>query len=65
LTRIIRQQWPWIPVILASGYADLPETDDAPPQRLAKPFTQAELARCIAFALEEQKIVPIDAGRRA
>jgi signal transduction histidine kinase/ActR/RegA family two-component response regulator len=65
LTGIVRQQWPWMPVILASGYADLPEAEDAPPQRLAKPFNQSELARCIGMALEEQKIVPIDAGRRA
>jgi CheY-like chemotaxis protein len=65
LTGVMRQQWPWIPVILASGYADLLEMDDAPRQRLAKPFTQAELARSIATVLEQQKVVPIDAARRA
>ncbi|HEX3574876.1 MAG TPA: hypothetical protein VHU42_09770, partial [Rhodopila sp.] len=64
-TAVIRQQWPRIPVILASGYADLLETDDAPPHRLAKPFNQAELARCIATALEEKKIVPLESARRA
>jgi CheY-like chemotaxis protein len=65
LTGVVRQQWPWMPVILASGYADLLETDDAPPHRLAKPFNQAELARCIATAVEEKKVVPIEAARRA
>jgi signal transduction histidine kinase len=48
LIGILRKQWPWIPVVLASGYADLLETDDAPPYRLTKPFNQSELARCIA-----------------
>jgi signal transduction histidine kinase len=65
LAGILRQHWPWIPVILASGYADLLDADDAPPQRLAKPFTQSELAQCIATSLNEKKIVPIDAARRA
>ena len=65
LTSVIRQHWPWIPVILASGYADLLETDDAPPHRLAKPFNQSELARCVATVIEGKKIIPIDAARRA
>jgi signal transduction histidine kinase len=65
LIGIVRQHWPWIPVILASGYADLMNTDDLPPQRLTKPFNQAELARCIATVLDEKKIVPIEAARRA
>jgi signal transduction histidine kinase/ActR/RegA family two-component response regulator len=65
LAGAVRQQWPWIPVILASGYADLLDTQDAPPQRLAKPFTQSEVAHCIATALNEKKVVSIDAARRA
>ena len=65
LTGIVQQHWPWIPVVLASGYAELLDTDQAPPQRLAKPFTQAEIAQCIAAALKEKNIVPIEAARRA
>jgi signal transduction histidine kinase len=65
LARIIREEWPWIPVILASGYADLLSTDTASLPRLAKPYHQSELATCIATVLEVQKVVPIDAARRA
>jgi signal transduction histidine kinase/ActR/RegA family two-component response regulator len=55
LARVVHQQWPSIAVILASGYADLLHTEDAPLLRLAKPFNQAELARCIATALEQDR----------
>jgi DNA-binding NtrC family response regulator len=65
LAGIISEEWPWIPVILASGYADLLSTDAVSLPRLAKPYHQAELASCIASALEEQKVVPIDAARRS
>jgi hypothetical protein len=34
-------------------------------RRLAKPYQQSELASCISAVLDEQKIVPIDAARRA
>lgn len=65
LISVVHQHWPWIPMILASGYADLLNTDDARPQRLTKPFNQSELAKCIATALDEKKIVLIEAARRA
>jgi signal transduction histidine kinase/ActR/RegA family two-component response regulator len=65
LISVVHQQWPWIPVILASGYVDLLETDSTPALRLAKPFTQSELANCISTAVEEQEIVSINAARRA
>jgi signal transduction histidine kinase len=65
LAGIINQEWPWIPVILASGYADLLSTDNVQLPRLAKPYHQAELASCIAGVLEARKVVPIDAVRRS
>ena len=65
LAGIIREQWPWVPVILASGYAELQQRDDFPLPRLAKPYRQADLAACIADVIEEHKIIPIEAARRA
>jgi CheY-like chemotaxis protein len=65
LASLIRQQWPWIPVILASGYADLMGIEKAPLERLAKPYTQREVASCIEKVLDERKIVPIDVARSA
>ena len=60
LAGVIRDQWPSLPIILASGYADLMNTEDLPFRRLAKPFLQAELAASITAALEERTIVPIE-----
>jgi signal transduction histidine kinase/ActR/RegA family two-component response regulator len=64
LAAIIQQEWPWIPVVLASGYADLMGMDKITLPRLSKPYHQSDLASCIANVLEAQKIVPIDAARR-
>jgi signal transduction histidine kinase len=65
LASIIREEWPWIPIVLASGYADLLNAGTVSIPRLAKPYHQSELASCIASVLEAQKIVPIDAARRS
>ena len=43
----IQRDYPSISIILASGYAELPAGIDPQLTRLAKPFTQAELARAI------------------
>ena len=39
-----------MPIILATGFAELPPGTGAGLPRLAKPFTQEELARAIAEA---------------
>jgi signal transduction histidine kinase/ActR/RegA family two-component response regulator len=54
LACVIREQWPWIPVIIASGYADLLTTTNIPFRRLAKPYHQSELASCMAIVFEEK-----------
>lgn len=48
LAGIIEQKWPSVSVILASGYVDLPSGTKTDLRRLAKPFTEAELAKAIA-----------------
>jgi signal transduction histidine kinase len=65
LAGIIGKEFPWIPVILASGYADLLTSDNVSLPRLTKPYHQAQLASCIADVLEAQKVVPIDTARRS
>jgi PAS domain S-box-containing protein len=42
-----RQKWPDLPVILATGYADLPEGADRDLPRLGKPFMQSDLERAL------------------
>jgi CheY-like chemotaxis protein len=67
LARQIRQLWPGLPVILATGYADLPNGEEPGLPRLAKPYLQSELAAQIAKALAgtAANVIPLDSARRA
>ncbi len=47
LAKAVRAQWPKLPIILATGFAEAPSDRVALP-RLAKPFTQADLAEKIS-----------------
>ena len=44
----IRNEWPDMPIILATGFAEIPEGSGITDiQRLGKPFSQAQLAEAI------------------
>ncbi|UPG90374.1 response regulator [Luteibacter aegosomaticola] len=47
----LRERWPALPVIMATGYADLPAGVQLERPRLAKPYSQATLADAIVRAL--------------
>jgi PAS domain S-box-containing protein len=47
LIETIRQRWPDLPVILATGYAELPAGAIQDVPKLAKPFSEADLANTI------------------
>jgi CheY-like chemotaxis protein len=67
LARQVRQTWPTLPIILATGYAELPNGEDPGLPRLSKPYLQAELAMQIskAMAATPANVIPLDAARRA
>ena len=48
LAEAIRTRWPDLPVVLATGYAELPPGANPAVPRLSKPFTQRELAKAVA-----------------
>ena len=48
LARRIRDSWPELPVVLVTGYADLPNGSDPLLPRLAKPYRQQELSDLIS-----------------
>jgi CheY-like chemotaxis protein len=48
LMAAIEAEWPDVPMVLASGYAELPPGTDPDLPRLAKPFQQQVLARVVA-----------------
>ena len=47
----IRREWPSLPIVLATGYAELPTGGDNRLPRLAKPFSQNQLEDVIAAAV--------------
>ena len=47
LAERIRETWPDLPIILATGYAELPRDRMSELPRLSKPYRQEELADCI------------------
>jgi CheY-like chemotaxis protein len=47
----LRSRHPGVPILLATGYADLPSGEDPGLPRLAKPFGEADLARAVDEAL--------------
>ncbi len=52
LADAIKKEWPGLPIIIATGFAEMePETESSLP-KLAKPFTEAELAK------ELERVVP-------
>src|SRR5262249_42267777 len=48
LAKVIKNEWPDIPVLLATGYADRVPGDDMGLPKLTKPFFQRDLAEAIA-----------------
>ncbi len=59
----VRARWPDLPIILATGYADLPAGADAGLVRLSKPFRQDALIGALSTSLQSikgaQKVVPL------
>jgi CheY-like chemotaxis protein/anti-sigma regulatory factor (Ser/Thr protein kinase) len=47
LAKVIKDEWPDIPVLLATGYADLLPRDDIGLPRLTKPYLQRDLSNAI------------------
>jgi PAS domain S-box-containing protein len=50
LMEAIRSDWPGLPVILATGYAEIPGGMQLAVLKLSKPFNEKELARAVAAA---------------
>ena len=53
----VRELHPDLPIVLATGYAELPSGDDPGLPRLSKPFSEAELARAVENAMRARAAV--------
>ena len=58
LAAAIRRSWPALPVIIATGYAELMDQVGPSLPRLLKPYRQQDLAELIASLVAEQPISP-------
>jgi signal transduction histidine kinase len=67
LARQVRQFRPNLPIILATGYAELPGGDDLGLPRLNKPYKPEELAAAIQRLMDgsPSNVISIDSARRA
>lgn len=66
LVEAIKQRWPHLPIILASGYAELPFSLSPDIVRLSKPFRQGDLAQAVAESLNREadgKVVRFRSGQ--
>jgi CheY-like chemotaxis protein len=59
LANAIKKQWPDLPVVIATGFAEMAEESDGGLLKLAKPFTEAELSA----VLDRVVLRTRDAGR--
>jgi len=58
LAKAIRAEWPRLPIIMATGYSELPPGAAADLPRLAKPFSQEEIARAVEAATRSRLAAP-------
>ena len=56
LAKRIRRKWPELPVVIATGYAELPGDLDPAIPRLSKPYRQQDLAAVVARLITEQAV---------
>lgn len=54
LARAAKEICPTLPILLATGYAELPDGDDLALPRIGKPYQQEQLAAAIAATLNGQ-----------
>jgi signal transduction histidine kinase len=55
LATCIRRRWPELPIVIATGYADIPGESDLALPRLSKPYRQQELAELLAQLIGERE----------
>jgi len=52
LTETVQESWPEVPVIIATGYDEMPAGTHGKFEKLKKPFFQNDLAKAIAEAMK-------------
>lgn len=55
LARALRTEWPRLPIVMATGYAELPEGNVLNLPKLSKPFDQSQLEQAVATAVSTRR----------
>jgi CheY-like chemotaxis protein len=55
LAKALRAEWPRLPIVMATGYAELPEGNVLNLPKLSKPFDQAQLEDAVATAFSMRR----------
>jgi len=61
----IRRSWPDLPIVIASGYTELPGDGDLALPRLSKPYRQQDLAALVARLIRDRPVRRAAAGAAA
>ena len=64
LAAAIGEKWPALPIVLGTGYAELPPDARAGMPRLGKPFSRDSLRRAIIDATRPDNVVALSARTR-
>lgn len=64
LAAVIGEQWPALPIVLGTGYAELPPDARAGMPRLGKPFSRESLRRAVIDAARPDNVVPLSSRAR-
>ena len=56
LAEAIKKEWPELPVIIATGFAEMEPGTESTLPKLAKPFTEAELAKELEHVVPRARI---------
>ena len=54
LAEAIKKEWPDLPVMLATGFAEMEQEMRSSLPKLSKPFTEAELAEELELSFQER-----------
>ena len=67
LLRKVKKKAPWIPVLILTGYADIPSVvagiKGGAEDVIEKPFVKADLLRCVKSILDEHALLDNQVGR--
>jgi CheY-like chemotaxis protein len=54
LASVIKEGWPDLPIVIATGYAEMPHNGDLDLPKISKPYSESDLAKAIGQVMAEK-----------